>query len=181
MDAETLREVTFPKNMPESKSTPQIHMFMPLNNEAPIDIPRTHFHCLDWWQSSDIVLDLPAKESGSGSTLGTTTPAPLVRTTFRLTCTPSQHQTALSLKSGDTWPSLWSSWAIESNPHPLTAAHELTDGAATARNVKVWFAGDTGYRTVHIGEDESNVPVCPAFKEIGDKFGGFDLALLPIG
>lgn len=178
MDAAALQEVTFPKNIPESKSTPQVHMFMPLNNEAPIDIPRTHFHCLDWWQSSDIIIDLPAKESDSGSTI----PAPLVRTTFRLTCTPSQHQTALSLKSGDTWPNLWSSWAIESNPQPLTADQESSDGTpATTRNVKVWFAGDTGYRTVHIGEDEFNVPVCPAFKEIGNKFGGFDLALLPIG
>ena len=31
----------------------------------------------------------------------------------------------------------------------------------------VYFAGDTGY--------------CPVFKEIGARFGGFDLALIPIG
>lgn len=32
---------------------------------------------------------------------------------------------------------------------------------------KVFFAGDTGY--------------CPAFKEIGNKFGPFDVGLIPIG
>ncbi|NBV21659.1 MAG: MBL fold metallo-hydrolase [Proteobacteria bacterium] len=31
----------------------------------------------------------------------------------------------------------------------------------------VYFAGDTGY--------------CPGFKEIGERFGGFDLAMIPIG
>ena len=45
----------------------------------------------------------------------------------------------------------------------------------------MYFAGDTGYRTVLGGEDEDAVPRCPAFKEIGEKFGGVDLALLPIG
>lgn len=46
---------------------------------------------------------------------------------------------------------------------------------------KVYFAGDTGYRTVRKGEDEDKVPVCPAFTEVGLNFGGVDLALLPIG
>lgn len=32
---------------------------------------------------------------------------------------------------------------------------------------KIYFAGDTGY--------------CPVFKEIGARFGGFDLAMIPIG
>ena len=55
---------------------------------------------------------------------------------------------------------------------------EAADGAP-ARHV--YFAGDTGYRTVRDGDDEDTAPRCPAFKEIGEKFGGFDLALLPIG
>jgi len=45
----------------------------------------------------------------------------------------------------------------------------------------VYFAGDTGYRAVRDGEDEDKVPVCPAFVEVGERFGGFDMALLPIG
>lgn len=35
------------------------------------------------------------------------------------------------------------------------------------KSKKLFFAGDTGY--------------CSAFKEIGDKFGGFDVSLIPIG
>jgi N-acyl-phosphatidylethanolamine-hydrolysing phospholipase D len=46
---------------------------------------------------------------------------------------------------------------------------------------KIWFAGDTGYRAVKDGDNEDEVPCCPVFKEIGEKFGGFDLALIPIG
>jgi N-acyl-phosphatidylethanolamine-hydrolysing phospholipase D len=47
--------------------------------------------------------------------------------------------------------------------------------------VKVYFAGDTAYRTVLDGEDEDEVPVCSAFGEIGRTFGGFDFAMIPIG
>ena len=43
-----------------------------------------------------------------------------------------------------------------------------------------FFAGDTGYGYVPSGKSEPTY-VCPAFKEIGDRFNGFDLALLPIG
>ena len=45
----------------------------------------------------------------------------------------------------------------------------------------MYFGGDTGYRTVHDGEDEDAVPVCPAFKQIGEPIGGVDVALFPIG
>ena len=51
----------------------------------------------------------------------------------------------------------------------------------THSHKSVYFAGDTAYRTVRDGEDEDNVSVCPAFTEVGERFGGFDMALLPIG
>ncbi|KAF6743070.1 hypothetical protein DFP72DRAFT_756445, partial [Ephemerocybe angulata] len=41
------------------------------------------------------------------------------------------------------------------------------------------FGGDTGYRSVMDHQKEDEVPVCPAFKEIGKVFGSFDLALIP--
>ena len=41
----------------------------------------------------------------------------------------------------------------------------------------MWFAGDTGYRSF----ETPGAPVCPAFAEVGERFGGVDLALLPIG
>jgi len=46
---------------------------------------------------------------------------------------------------------------------------------------KLYFAGDTGYHTVRDGKDEDKFPVCPAFAEVGERFGGVDVALLPIG
>lgn len=72
----------------------------------------------------------------------------------------------------DRWHSLWSSWAVEEVP---------SDQARTSSPKKVYFAGDTGYRTVRDGENEEDQPVCPAFAEIGERIGPFDLALIPIG
>jgi len=88
-----------------------------------------------------------------------------------ITCTPGQHFTGRSLT--DSFKSLWAGWAIEevqneAKPPPRAPT-------------KVYFAGDTGYRAVRDGQDEDKVPVCPAFESIGNRFGGFDLALIPIG
>ncbi|KAG7440705.1 Metallo-hydrolase/oxidoreductase [Guyanagaster necrorhizus] len=80
---------------------------------------------------------------------------------FKLTCTPAQHFTGRGLF--DQGKTLWASWALE------------------GEGKKVYFAGDTGYRSVKDGENEEERPVCPVFKEIGKRFGGFDLALIPIG
>jgi hypothetical protein len=48
---------------------------------------------------------------------------------------------------------------------------------------------DTGYRSVpresegkdDYGKEYDHLPVCPAFKEIGELRGDFDLGLIPIG
>jgi N-acyl-phosphatidylethanolamine-hydrolysing phospholipase D len=83
--------------------------------------------------------------------------------TFIITCTPCQHFTGRGIF--DRFKTLWASWAV-------------TDPSA---EVKVWFGGDTAYRTVRDGEDEEEVPVCPEFKKIGEIMGPFDLAFIPIG
>ncbi|KAK0492501.1 Metallo-hydrolase/oxidoreductase [Armillaria luteobubalina] len=82
-------------------------------------------------------------------------------TSFNLTCTPAQHFTGRGLH--DQGKTLLPSWAVE------------------GEGKKVYFAGDTGYGSVKDGEDEAERPVCPAFKEIRERFGGFDLAMIPIG
>ena len=59
----------------------------------------------------------------------------------------------------------------------------------TSGGKKIWFGGDTGYRTVpelpkgefDYAEKYAELPHCPAFKEIGDLRGPFDLGLIPIG
>ena len=66
---------------------------------------------------------------------------------------------------------LWASWSVESG------------------GKRVWFGGDTGYRTVpdlpdevdDYGPEMKHLPHCPAFNHIGDYRGPFDLGLIPIG
>ncbi|KAI0363991.1 N-acyl-phosphatidylethanolamine-hydrolyzing phospholipase D [Pilatotrama ljubarskyi] len=152
MDVATLRTV-FDLHQP--------HIFAPLGNLHHLKaagIPESHVHLRDWWDASAVSLVLPPATEGVG-----------VGASFVVTCTPAQHTANRS--AFDRWHTLWSSWAI---------AEELPAGSGRAPR-KVYFAGDTGYRTVMEGEDEDAVPRCPAFKEIGERLGEFDLALLPIG
>ncbi|KDQ13326.1 hypothetical protein BOTBODRAFT_66824 [Botryobasidium botryosum FD-172 SS1] len=161
------------------------HVFAPIGNEKwfrnlPLAPERTH--CLDWWQSRHVTVGLPAKphprEGGEGG--NSRAGHGLVETTFAITCTPCQHGSGRTL--WDQSHSLWSSWAIEELGNgPLGSGAASAGGEMERERKKVWFAGDTGYKTVREGEDEETVAVCPAFKEIGDLFGGFDLALIPIG
>ncbi|KAF2101859.1 Metallo-hydrolase/oxidoreductase, partial [Rhizodiscina lignyota] len=106
---------------------------------------------LDWWDESSLEVN------GVGS--------------MTLMCTPSQHFSGRNATSMGS--SLWCSWVLKER------------GDVGGRNI--YFAGDTAYRAVTEadvagGEEAINSrPACPAFKEIGDKYGPFDLALLPIG
>src|SRR6266851_5458884 len=132
------------------------HIFVALNNAAYLSCalctPLPRFHELNWWDECLLQVSLP---SDVGS--------PPVNAEVRLSCTPSQH---VSGHTGlDRWHALWASWVVDD-----LHSHK-----------KLYFAGDTGYRTVHDREDEDKVPVCPAFTEIGERFGGVDVALLPIG
>lgn len=128
---------------------------------------------------------------------------------FDITCVPAQHATNRGVL--DRMRTLWSGWVLQevlssssSVPSANTSAPQLdvsiprasedtkVPGAADApaltsdtvnptRGAKVYFAGDTGYRSVMDGQDEDTVPTCPAFKEIGERFDGFDFAMIPIG
>lgn len=71
----------------------------------------------------------------------------------------------------DKGATLWCSWAV------------------TSGGKSVWFGGDTGYRSVpelpksvdDYSEPYANLPHCPAFSQIGNLRGPFDLGLIPIG
>ncbi|KAK4514543.1 RHO1 GDP-GTP exchange protein 2 [Mucor velutinosus] len=113
---------------------------------------------LDWWDNVHIVKDKTQEQ-------------------IRLTCTPAQHQSGRTPFDKDK--TLWSSWSVEA-----------LDKEGGATHGKVFFGGDTGYRGIPLNtkpESEYNyeyldtLPHCPAFKEIGDRIGPFDLALIPIG
>ncbi|KAL0564678.1 Protein-lysine N-methyltransferase efm4 [Marasmius crinis-equi] len=139
------------------------HIFAPLGNEYYFDslgcVPETHAHVLDWWDSRRVEITLPSSDSD--------TEAKQAKAVFDITLTPGQHQTGRGMF--DRWKTLWGGWVVQ----PVSGEE--------AHGPSVYFAGDTGYRTVLPGQDEDKVPVCPAFKEIGDRWGGIDLALLPIG
>ena len=109
---------------------------------------------LDWWEG--VRLDV----TGVGS--------------VSMTCTPSQHFSGRGIF--DRGSTLWSSWVLESDQK-----HQETNNDKAGDSLKLFFAGDTGYRYVPKGSNETEMPFCPAFLEIGDVFGPFDLSLLPIG
>ncbi|KAJ7147864.1 beta-lactamase superfamily domain-containing protein [Mycena crocata] len=87
-----------------------------------------------------------------------------------LVCTPAQHQSGRT--PWDKYATLWCSWVLEDK-----AEDEVK---------RLFFAGDTGYRTIPSNDPMSPTelaafPHCPAFAEIGVHYGPFALALLPIG
>ena len=151
---------------------PNVHFFVPLKNKQWFErskISSDQVTELDWWESRDFKL-LPAEEktkilpSDSESTAGNNPEA--ITATFG--CLPCQHMSART--PFDKSHTLWASWSIESG------------------GKKVYFGGDTGYRAVpelpkevdDYGEGH-DYPHCPAFKQIGDLRGPFDLGLIPIG
>lgn len=87
----------------------------------------------------------------------------------KVTCVPAQHFSGRSPFDRDQ--TLWAGWTFQ-------ALISEGDGK------NVYFAGDSGYRTVPRGttkEGEEKLPYCPAFEEIGEKLGPFDVSAIPIG
>lgn len=121
---------------------------------------------LDWWQDIDLTLAPSTGEKGIATTTSSPSKAEIKA---RISCLPCQHTS--SRTPFDRNETLWASWAVSSG------------------DKSVWFGGDTGYRAVpelpkdtdDYGPDYVDLPRCPAFKQIGDLRGPFDLGLIPIG
>jgi len=114
---------------------------------------------LDWWKECDMQLSPTQPKSDLNN------PGSIMA---RIGCLPCQHTSARGITDRNA--TLWASWSVESG------------------GKKVWFGGDTGYRTVpELPDDvddydeDHTYPHCPAFKQIGDLRGPFDLGLIPIG
>ncbi|THV06500.1 Metallo-hydrolase/oxidoreductase [Dendrothele bispora CBS 962.96] len=141
------------------------HFFAPLGNQALLKsfgVPHDNCHVLDWWDSRRIEVQIPLKTDDSKT----------VPVAFDLTCTPNQHVVGRTLTDRFYHPrSLWASWVVR----------EVLPESASSSQKTVYFAGDTGYRAIRKPEDEDTAPVCEAFKQIGERIGNIDLALLPIG
>lgn len=136
---------------------------------------------MDWWEDVDVVFSPVTGEkrvstSTSSSPSSPSQASPPSQTTpssssitARISCLPSQHTSART--AFDKGCTLWCSWAVSSG------------------DKSVWFGGDTGYRAVpqlpkgtdDYGPEYQHLPICPAFKAIGELRGPFDLGLIPIG
>ncbi|OJJ47371.1 hypothetical protein ASPZODRAFT_132358 [Penicilliopsis zonata CBS 506.65] len=135
---------------------PDCHFFAPLGNKKWFVEAGIHKVTeLDWWDERDVSLSTDSSPSDISARIG---------------CLPCQHISART--PFDKAKTLWASWFVESG------------------GKKVYFAGDTGYRSVpkeldgkddHADEYDGLYPSCPAFKEIGQYRGPFDLGLIPIG
>ncbi|KAF3909801.1 hypothetical protein ABW21_db0201437 [Orbilia brochopaga] len=146
---------------------PNAHFFVPLNNKkwfASLGI--TNCTEQDWWEDSEINIEVKSDGETEQDSTGSETTSTLSATISNFPCQHTAGRTATDLNS-----TLWSSWGV------------------TSGGKSVYFAGDTGYRAVpHVpdGEDDygekyNDLPHCPAFKQIGDLRGPFDLGMIPIG
>ncbi|KAI0173955.1 beta-lactamase superfamily domain-containing protein [Pestalotiopsis sp. NC0098] len=139
------------------KAYPNLHFFVGLGESPKLrELGVQAVTEMDWWDDAVVTLSRPAAA-------GDQDPAQI---TARVSCLPSQHGTMRT--PSDMYRTLWASWAVTSGDKSL------------------WFAGDTGYRTVPDGMEEfgpgfDDLPVNPDFAQIGELRGPFDLGLLPIG
>jgi N-acyl-phosphatidylethanolamine-hydrolysing phospholipase D len=161
--------LSYPTILKIAEKHKNAHFFVPLGNKDWFEkCGVKNVTEMDWWEEKTITLASNSKgadvEDGSGSE--TSKQADITAT---IGCLPCQHTSGRT--PFDRARTLWSSWSINSG------------------NKKVWFGGDTGYRTVpevaasewDYSEKYSDLPHCPAFKQIGELRGPFDLGLIPIG
>ncbi|KAF2190933.1 N-acyl-phosphatidylethanolamine-hydrolyzing phospholipase D [Zopfia rhizophila CBS 207.26] len=166
--------LSYPTIMRIHKKFPNANFFAPLGNKKWfLDSGIHNVTELDWWESRDVKLELVKRKDEEGSKISVTERGDNKTNPETITATigalPCQHVSARG--PFDRCKTLWASWSVESG------------------GSKVYFAGDTGYRTVPKlpkGTDDysttySHLPICPAFAEIGKHRGPFDLGLIPIG
>ena len=156
-----------------SKTT---HFFCGLNNGQwfqGLGIDAEFVHEMDWWDGLTMTI------KGVSS--------------VDIVCTPAQHTSARGPFDKDK--TLWCSWALAEDRATPAVSSDSTRAfqldplnrplQTSFGHPRLYFAGDTGYRSVDkvdpTPEEAAQYPHCPAFQEIGDTLGPFDLALLPIG
>jgi L-ascorbate metabolism protein UlaG (beta-lactamase superfamily) len=144
------------------KTFPKARYFVPLGNKdwiCSLGVSKDMVHEMDWWQNREYCVE----------DFGHTSQGASHDTMIRFTCVPAQHNSGRgALDQGTT---LWCGWVIEQ----LLVSKDEAETSKTKRKGAIYHAGDTGYRRT-----AKSSAVCPAFKEIGQKFGPFDLSFIPI-
>lgn len=162
------------------------HLSLPTVQEVKARFPEAHFFVglelagwlrrsgvdnvteMDWWEDAEVTVKPDdGGDNGGGG----------AEITATVSCLPAQHGSARG--PFDHEKTLWCSWAVESGSR------------------SVYFAGDTGYRSVPAavatggaagedaahayGEHLAHLPTNPDFAHVGALRGPFDLGLIPIG
>lgn len=138
---------------------PKPHIFCPLGLavwfKGNHGVKEDEITELDWWQDRIATIEGDKK--------------------VKLTCVPAQHFSSRSPFDRDQ--TLWAGWTFE-------GVGQEEASSSSSQGKKVYFVGDSGLRSVPRGAsqaEEDELPICPAFKEIGDTLGPFDLSFIPIG
>ncbi|RPA82985.1 Metallo-hydrolase/oxidoreductase [Ascobolus immersus RN42] len=151
---------------------PSVFFFVPLGNKAWFtSIGIKNCIELDWFESRTLTLTPTSTDPDSKTVTTGQAPGSISATIELLPC---QHTSNRGLF--DRSLTLWGSYSV------------------STASKSVYFAGDTGYRTVPKPDGYKGYPAndyehppfidldeCPAFKTIGDTRGPFDLGLIPIG
>ncbi|CAA9966750.1 N-acyl-phosphatidylethanolamine-hydrolyzing phospholipase D [Pyrenophora teres f. maculata] len=167
--------LSYPTIQRLQKKFPEAHFFAPLGNKVWFEKSGvSNVTELDWWESRHV--SLGEKKGAANDEVSVTSNGGKKEgggggdITATIHALPCQHVSART--PFDKCKTLWASWSVESG------------------GAKVFFAGDTGYRTVppSIPSDVddysptyAHLPTCPAFSQIGLHRGPFDLGLIPIG
>ncbi|SCV72141.1 BQ2448_4835 [Microbotryum intermedium] len=158
---------------------PKCHYFVPLGNRKwflDTGAPQDRVHEMDWWDEKEFCPEEIGYEADR--------PGAKETSRLRFTCVPSQHNSGkcrdsewdcirrAALDQGST---LWCGWVVEHFVHSLASKDGDKSTERITRKGAIYHAGDTGYR-----RHKKSKVVCPAFEEIGKKFGPFDLSFIPI-
>jgi L-ascorbate metabolism protein UlaG (beta-lactamase superfamily) len=171
--------LSYPTTKRIKKAFPETRWFVPLGVKAwfvSSGIEENKVAELDWWEEREITLTMNSQSGTKGTEVEVTKDGEgnegagkdsIIATISALPC---QHNS--SRGPFDRCKTLWASWSVGSG------------------GSKVYFAGDTGYRAVpktlpdeddYLDPKYKDLPRCPAFKQIGEHRGPFDLGLIPIG
>ena len=139
--------------------------------------PPQHVHEMDWWDAATLrttdkgeprveLKQAYGRNREENEAIGSdevSGPREL-----QLVCTPCQHNSGRYAQT--TRNTLWASFCL----------------IGGVEDLKFFFSGDTAYRGqpldfVDTVEARDELPSCPAFKQIGERVGPFDLAALPVG
>jgi N-acyl-phosphatidylethanolamine-hydrolysing phospholipase D len=144
-----------------SKRFPAVKFLLPLGNKSWLSssgVAEGSIHEMDWWQKRDF------KPADFGCTEGSD------KALVRFTSVPAQHNSGRGVR--DQGSTLWCGWVVE---HLVKTEEANSTTRELKRKASIYHAGDTGYRRSPKSES-----VCPAFAEIGQKFGPLDLSFVPI-